>query len=206
RRVEPDERRAQIVEAAFREFGEKGFDAARLDDVARRAGIAKGTIYLHFTDKTALFRDVLVHVITRRIEALEAEPHLADPRADFVRVVRAFWDYLCTDEFPVMHRLAMSVLPRFPDLAQFFHENAGGRMRRILATHIDAMVRAGHWRDADPMEAASMLQRLLLQTATFRTIPGGWDAIRITDAEHALDRILVFLEAAMRPDTAPTHG
>ena len=49
------ERRAAIVEAALEEFIARGFTATRLDDVARRAGVAKGTIYLHFKDKETLF-------------------------------------------------------------------------------------------------------------------------------------------------------
>ena len=49
------ERRAAIVEAAFDEFVARGFTATRIDDIAKRAGVAKGTIYLHFKDKEALF-------------------------------------------------------------------------------------------------------------------------------------------------------
>src|ERR1700716_3376157 len=53
------ERRAAIVEAALDEFIARGFAATRLDDVAKRAGVAKGTIYLHFTDKEALFQELV---------------------------------------------------------------------------------------------------------------------------------------------------
>src|SRR5580700_9820482 len=53
------ERRAAIVEAALNEFIARGFTATRLDDVARRAGVAKGTIYLHFKDKESMFEELI---------------------------------------------------------------------------------------------------------------------------------------------------
>ena len=53
------ERRAAIIEAALEEFIARGFAATRLDDVARRAGVAKGTIYLHFKDKESMFEELV---------------------------------------------------------------------------------------------------------------------------------------------------
>src|SRR5262245_18696772 len=68
-------RRAAILEAALDEFSARGFAAARLDDVAQRAGVAKGTIYLHFKDKEALFQELvrtMLSPIVTRLEALRA--------------------------------------------------------------------------------------------------------------------------------------
>src|SRR5215472_6338483 len=53
------ERRAAIVDAALNEFIARGFTATRLDDVAKRAGVAKGTIYLHFKDKESMFEELV---------------------------------------------------------------------------------------------------------------------------------------------------
>src|SRR6202795_4535970 len=53
------ERRAAIIEAALDEFIARGFTATRLDDVAKRAGLAKGTIYLHFRDKESMFEELI---------------------------------------------------------------------------------------------------------------------------------------------------
>ena len=66
------ERRAAIVEAAFDEFIARGFAATRLDDVAKRAGVAKGTIYLHFKDKEALFEELVRTAIVPLIGRLAA--------------------------------------------------------------------------------------------------------------------------------------
>src|SRR6266699_1714097 len=53
------ERRQAIIEAALDEFISRGFTATRIDDVARRAGVAKGTIYLHFKDKESMFEELI---------------------------------------------------------------------------------------------------------------------------------------------------
>jgi len=66
------ERRNAILKAALDEFSERGFAAARLDDVARRAGVAKGTIYLYFKDKEALFQELVRFQIGPVVGALEA--------------------------------------------------------------------------------------------------------------------------------------
>src|SRR5215469_828353 len=64
------ERRAAIVEAALEEFIARGFAATRLDDIAKRAGVAKGTIYLHFKDKESMFEELVRIVIVPVVERL----------------------------------------------------------------------------------------------------------------------------------------
>src|SRR5262245_59921894 len=65
-------RRDAILSAALDEFAAQGFAAARLDDVARRAGVAKGTIYLHFRDKEALFQELVRSVLGTFVGTFEA--------------------------------------------------------------------------------------------------------------------------------------
>src|SRR5919197_6058860 len=65
-------RRQAILAAALDEFAAQGFAATRLDDVARRAGVAKGTIYLHFRDKEALFQELIRSVLSPFVGTLEA--------------------------------------------------------------------------------------------------------------------------------------
>ena len=70
RRVEPAARRQAILDAALSVFAERGFEAARLDDVAARAGVAKGTLYLYFRDKEALFEELMRSAVSPIIEAV----------------------------------------------------------------------------------------------------------------------------------------
>src|SRR5258708_5607269 len=73
------ERRAAIVEAALEEFIARGFTATRLDDVDKRAGVAKGTIYLHFKDKETLFEELIRTPIVPLIGRLTAPPSPTGP-------------------------------------------------------------------------------------------------------------------------------
>ena len=70
RKVEPEARRQAILDAALSVFAERGFEAARLDDVAARAGVAKGTLYLYFRDKEALFEELVRSAVSPIIEAV----------------------------------------------------------------------------------------------------------------------------------------
>src|SRR3954447_6920453 len=68
------ERRGAIIEAAMDEFIARGFAATRLDDVAKRAGVAKGTIYLHFKDKESMFEELIRTAIVPLVNRLGAGP------------------------------------------------------------------------------------------------------------------------------------
>ena len=73
RSATPEARRAAILDAALEEFTARGYEGARLDDVAKRAGVAKGTIYLYFADKEALFQELvrsMVHPVLGTLEQM----------------------------------------------------------------------------------------------------------------------------------------
>src|ERR671936_1796968 len=68
----PEERPQQIIEAAFDVFAERGLAGARLEEIAKRAGVSKGTIYLYFPNKEALFCEMIRDMVGRTIEQTEA--------------------------------------------------------------------------------------------------------------------------------------
>src|SRR5688572_13864810 len=78
------ERRAAIVEAALDEFIARGFTATRLDDVAKRAGVAKGTIYLHFKDKESMFEELIRTAIVPLVGRMQSPPPLGGSVRDAI--------------------------------------------------------------------------------------------------------------------------
>ena len=194
-----EEREAQIIAAAFTAFAANGLDETRLEDIARLAGVAKGTIYLYFPNKEALFREMIRRRVVVRLDLLESAPHDPDALADFNRVVRTYWSFVNDQDFPVMHRLVSSVLPRLPELQQFFAERVSLRWQRLLQGCIDACVRDGVFDDEQSPDSARMLHALLIQHALMRANPTICNAIRLQDAHVVLDRVLSFFHAAMRP-------
>src|SRR6201982_1040686 len=78
------ERRAAIVEAALEEFIARGFAATRLDDIAKRAGVAKGTIYLHFKDKESMFEELIRTAIVPLVARMQGPPPASGTVRDLV--------------------------------------------------------------------------------------------------------------------------
>jgi len=138
-RAEKSEARRQaIVTAALEEFCARGFAATRLDDVAARAKVAKGTIYLHFDDKEALFREIVGTMLVPLVAVLEEAPPPDIPiRAVIGHFLEVFVQEIYATQRRNVLRLVMTEGPRFPELAEFYYRNVVERaisaMRALLA-------------------------------------------------------------------------
>lgn len=133
-------RRETILAAALDEFSERGFAATRLDDVAQRAGIAKGTIYLYFHDKESLFQELIRTMLTPLVGTIEALGQselpmsaLADHVADLF--VREVYETRRKDVI----RLMIAEGRRFPKLAEFYYREV---LSRIIAAVRGLLARA----------------------------------------------------------------
>ena len=116
------ERRAAIVEAALDEFIARGFTATRLDDVAKRAGVAKGTIYLHFKDKESMFEELVRTVIVPMVGRLQAPPQPGGTVRDAVEgFARTFIQEVANTRRGDIVRLIVAEGPRFPSIADFYY-------------------------------------------------------------------------------------
>jgi AcrR family transcriptional regulator len=117
------ERREAIIDAAMDEFIARGFEATRLDDVARRAGVAKGTIYLHFKDKESLFQELIRTAIVPLVSRLNTAPPPAGASVrDMIEgFARAFIQDVATTRRGDLVRLIVAEGPRFPDVADFYY-------------------------------------------------------------------------------------
>jgi AcrR family transcriptional regulator len=123
------ERREAILAAALDEFSARGFAAARLDDVARRAGVAKGTIYLYFRDKEALFQELVRSVISPVIARFEAAAAIDLPaRVVAERIVEMFVREVYGTRRKDVIRLIIAEGPRFPKLAEFYYREVIARV------------------------------------------------------------------------------
>jgi AcrR family transcriptional regulator len=122
------ERRAAIVEAALEEFIARGFAATRLDDIARRAGVAKGTIYLHFKDKESMFEELVRIVIVPVVERLNALPPPSGSVRDLVETFASnFLREIADTRRGDLVRLIVAEGPRFPAVADFYYREVVSR-------------------------------------------------------------------------------
>jgi AcrR family transcriptional regulator len=167
-RRRPESRPQQIIEAALEVFGECGLANARLQDIADRAGVSKGTIYLYFPNKEELFREMIRQTAVAAIETGERTITTGSPTEQLVAAMRAYWAYVRSPAFITIHRLVVGELHQFPDLAEFFAENVVTRGLKLLSGIIQRGIDAGEFRQIEPMCAARMLVALNIMNGVWR--------------------------------------
>jgi AcrR family transcriptional regulator len=122
------ERRAAIVEAALDEFIARGFAATRLDDIAKRAGVAKGTIYLHFKDKESMFEELVRTVIVPLVGRLGTLPPPGGSVRDAIEsFAQNFLREVANTRRGDLVRLIVAEGPRFPAVADFYYREVVSR-------------------------------------------------------------------------------
>src|SRR6187551_3936591 len=106
----PEDRPRQILTAALEVFGERGLAAARLDDIAKRAGISKGTIYLYFPNKEELFREMIRQTAVANIALGEKAVSQGTPTEQLCAAMRGYWKFVRSPVFSTIHRLVLGEL------------------------------------------------------------------------------------------------
>jgi AcrR family transcriptional regulator len=159
-RRQPNDRPQQIIEAALEVFGECGLANARLQDIADRAGVSKGTIYLYFPNKEELFREMIRQTAVDAIQSGEKVSGQGTPTQQLCAAMRGYWTFVRSPVFGTIHRLVLGELHQFPDLAKFYADEVVTRGLRLLSGIIRRGIDTGEFRDIDPMTAARMLVAL----------------------------------------------
>jgi AcrR family transcriptional regulator len=133
RALSPEARRAAILSAALEEFTARGYEGARLDDVAKRAGVAKGTIYLYFADKEALFQELVRSMVSPVLGVLEQMRDVdISARVLIETLLRTFVREVYGTRRRDIIRLILSEGPRFPAIAEFYYREVVGRVLAIV--------------------------------------------------------------------------
>ena len=143
------QRRAAIIAAGLDEFTARGFAATRLDDVAKRAGVAKGTIYLHFKDKEALFQELVRTALVPLIGNLTAVPAAGGSVREILeRFAETFVREVAETKRGDIVRLIMAEGARFPSLADFYFREVVSRGLAGMRKLIEYGIARGEIRDA----------------------------------------------------------
>ncbi len=143
-----EERPQEITDAAFAAFAEHGYAGTRVDDVAQRAGVSKGLMYLYFKTKEELFKAVIKNVVIRRVDSLiemvetselTAEEFLRGPLLEFMKKIPG-------SPVAVVIRLLLSEGPRHPDLVDYYWENVVNRGLTAISLFVERGVDRGEFR------------------------------------------------------------
>lgn len=196
-----DARPQELLDAALDLFVERGYAATRLEDVARRAGVSKGTLYLYYENKEELFKAVVRASIVPAIG--DAEDQLAafnGPSCDLMRIVLlGWWDRIGTTKASGIVKLVMAEANNFPDLAAFYREEVIARGTRLIQTMLQRGVARGEFREMDVEMTTQVLVAPVLMLMLWKHSFGPCDAADI-DPPRFLENLL---ELAIRGLHAP---
>ena len=148
RSLSAEARRAAILAAALEEFTARGYEGARLDDVAKRAGVAKGTIYLYFADKETLFQELVRSMVSPVLGMLEATRQIDLPARMLVeRLIETFVREIYGTRRKDIIRLILSEGPRFPAIGEFYYREVIARILGIIRPLLARAVARGELPD-----------------------------------------------------------
>lgn len=152
-------RPGELLSAALEVFAERGFAATRLEEVAQRAGVSKGTVYLYFDSKEALFKAAVESAVIPALEAGEAIA--ANASVQPIDALRSFvfwwWEKVGATELGALPKLLVAETGNFPELGKWFHDNLIMRGKRAAASIIARGIAAGDFRPLEPMDVARII-------------------------------------------------
>lgn len=169
---EENAKRRQIIAGARAVFLAQGFDAASMNDIARAAGVSKGTLYVYFKHKEQLFEAIVEEQCDLQAEGIfDLDPNDHDVEAVLTRLGHAYIRFLCRAEKASAIRIVIAIADRMPELGRKFYERGPARGIAKLASYIAAQVEAGLLAVADCELAAAQLmeacQAMLFKSMVF---------------------------------------
>jgi AcrR family transcriptional regulator len=161
----------EILEAALSVFAEKGLSAARMDDIAARAGVTKGTIYLYFPSKNDVFKALLSSHITERLKTIGAMVDGFDgPTPQLIAtIIRFAGNVLVNSENVVLPKIVIAEITKFPELLRFYREEVIERGLGLWEAILKRGVLRGEFRPIPVAHVARLCVAPLLFAAIWRT-------------------------------------
>lgn len=165
-----DVRPSEITAAALDLFVDRGFAATRLDDIAERAGVSKGTLYLYFKSKEDLFKSVILEGIVPAIAKGEAlVPQFEhDPKQLLIEIMLGWWRLIGATPLGGVPKLMMAEARNFPEICQFYFDEVITRGRRLLLGALELGMKQGVFRRIDPEIHLHLLMSPLVMMAAWR--------------------------------------
>jgi AcrR family transcriptional regulator len=195
-----EQRPGEIVAAALELFVEGGYAATKLEDVARRAGVTKGTMYLYFESKEALFKAMVRQTLIPHIEVLEQQlEHVEGNTRDLlISFVRGWIDKVSNSPVGGLSKLIISEAANFPELARFYHAEVIDRGARVVQSMLKRGIERGEFRDLDVEEAARVLRAPLILFGIWKHSMVRTETCVLDDARYVEAYLDMMLHGLMR--------
>lgn len=200
-----DARPGELIEAALAVFVERGYAATRMDDVAKYAGVTKGTMYLYFENKEALFKAMVRDRVVGHIAATEelVEQFGGSARDMFRLVADRCWARVVEGPMSGLARLVMSEVATFPDLARFYHDEVFARSMKLFEHALRVGMARGEFRRVDPAMTARLTVAPILMLALWRQTFARYVVDAAIEPRRYFDAHVEMLLAGLEPEA--TH-
>lgn len=201
-----DARPSEILEAALAVFAERGYAATRMDEIAHRAGVTKGTIYLYFDSKDDVFESLVRESIGTTLADLVTQADRFEGSAsELLRLMlHGIGNFLGTSDRVVLPKIIVAEAGNFPMLAQFYRREVIDRGLALLQSVIAKGIAQGEFRELPPQHVARLCVAPLLLAAIWRTTFADLDDTPYDIAgliETHIDVLLSGLSAGERKQT-----
>ena len=149
----------ELLDAALDLFVEKGFSATRSEEVAQRAGVSKGTLYLYYPSKEELLKEVIRHnMVTEIAEGLEIVKNFDGPSDELLTMVYTlWWERIGETRASGIMKLMMSEVRNFPEIAEFYIQEVIKPSERLLSLMLQRGIDRGEFRPVNVIEVVHAL-------------------------------------------------
>ena len=191
-----DARPKELLASALDIFVERGYAASRLDDVAARAGVSKGTLYLYFENKEELFKAVVrENLVSALTEAEDYVGQYCGSSTALLReVIMGWWKRVGTTKLSGITKLMMAESGNFPEVARFYYEEVISRSNALIISVLERGIASGEFRSIDTVHANLAIVAPVLMLMIWKH---SFDSCRI-DPISAPDYLHCFLDLITR--------
>ncbi len=195
RRAAPEVRQADILDAALTEFASHGFEGARVEDVARRAKVSKGTVYLYYPTKQALFEALVRRDVGPRIggAAVYLRSYDGPLQPALTQIVDMAVAAIQFSRLPIYPKLLIAESQRFPDLAAFYHREVVGEMLGALQILFEKALQRGEISGVKADMAAHLFIAPVLKSILWELVFSAVEEVPFPPAPYLKAHIEIFL-------------
>ena len=192
-----EDRPGEITEAAFQAFADKGYAGTKVEEVAKRAGVSKGLLYLYFKTKEELFKAVVRSVVVRRVEALiDTVAHTELSSEEFLRgPMLKFLQSIPGSPVAVVIRLLLAEGARHPDLVDFYFENVVDKGMNAITHFVQRGVRNGEFRPSAVSDMPQLFFAPMMMSMIWKLLFAKRELDTDQLMETQIDMIIAYIKA-----------
>ena len=206
-----DDRPQELLAAALDLFVERGFAATRLDDVAKLAGVSKGTLYLYFTSKEELFKAVVrenvLPVLSEAEDTIERyDGHTAQLLRD---IILGWWQHIGGTKLSGITKLIMAESGNFPEVAKFYHDEVISRGDAIFKRTLERGIGRGEFRPIDVQHTIAVIIAPVVMLMMWKHSFGSCRKEQLSPPDYLdcfIDVLLNGLQAPEKPASGLGNG